>query len=64
MKLTLLQQKNRPIHKMRPGKSLVVSTYCYADPYRRGVRTEGINVGQLKATCKHCLRAEAKEKQS
>lgn len=63
MKLTLLQQKNRPIHKLRPrGKSVVAFTYCGVEPCRKGVRTEGVNVGQMKATCKHCLAIEAKEK--
>jgi len=60
-KLTLLQEKNRPIHKLRDDlpRSIVARTFCGVDPYRRGVRTEGVNVGQSKATCKACLKIEA-----
>src|SRR5262245_50633613 len=58
---TLVQQKERPIHRIRPGKSVVAHTYCGVDPYRRGVRTERVNVGQLAATCRECLRLEGLE---
>lgn len=50
-----------PIHKLTPAtrKSVVARTFCGVDPCRRGVRTEGVNVGQSKATCKACLKAES-----
>lgn len=60
MALTLLQQKNRPIHKLQSRKGYVVYTWCLVDPFRKGVCTEGINSGVLKATCKACLREEKK----
>lgn len=60
-RLTLLQEKNRPIHKLTPAtrKSVVARTFCGVDPCRKGIRTEGVNVGQSKATCKACLKIEA-----
>jgi hypothetical protein len=59
---TLLQMKNRRIHRLRTGlKSVVPFTLCGVDPCRRGVRTEGVNAGQAEATCPDCLREAAKE---
>jgi hypothetical protein len=53
---------NRRIHRLRTGlKSVVPFTLCGVDPCRRGVQTEGVNVGQAKATCPDCLRVAAKE---
>jgi hypothetical protein len=60
-RLTLIQQKNRPIHRIRnPGSSGVLYTWCGTDPCRWGVSTEGFNSGTSKATCKRCLREERK----
>ena len=42
------------------GSPAVAYTWCRVDPYRKGVTTEGVNAGITKATCKTCLRQEAK----
>jgi len=56
----LMREKNRPIHKLRPTKGYVPYTWCLVDPCRKGVKTEGCNVGPRKATCPACLREEKK----
>lgn len=57
-KLTLLQQKNRPIHELTFGtrKSVVARTYCGVDPCRKGVKVAGVHIGVLEPTCKECLK--------
>lgn len=59
-KLTLLQEKNRPIHRLKSTGQAVARTWCGADPYRKGVATEGVNSPSRQATCKACLREERK----
>ena len=48
--------KNRPIHKIRPH-SIMVMTYCGADPHRMYARVHGISTA-APANCPACLRQE------
>ena len=63
-------KKDKPIHKLIPNKrpprsdgkwgpafDTLDKLYCGADAYRRGVKIEGMNVGDAKATCPTCLKA-------
>ncbi len=56
--------KERPIHKFepRPG-TFQLFTYCGVDGFRKGVETEDAR-GNRKATCKACIKLEAKSKET
>lgn len=50
----LLRIKDRPVHKYRPSDESLVQTWCGTDPYRKGVKCEGHEIG-IEATCQKCL---------
>ncbi len=53
----------RPIHKFEPRKgTFALFTYCGVDGFRKGVRSEDA-YGTPKATCKACIKLEAKSKE-
>jgi hypothetical protein len=49
----------RPVHKIKPSRSIIAYTWCGVEPYRRGIQSaDAHNKGV--ATCKACLAEEAK----
>ncbi len=54
--------KKRPIHVLRPHVAgrVVATTFCYVDPYRRGIKVFGIHTKDLP-TCRACLNAREAE---
>ena len=49
----------RPVHKIKPSRSIIAYTWCGVEPYRRGIQTADV-YNKAVTTCKACLAEDAK----